>query len=156
MRWHRYQVHTFDYVLDGVTSECEKSLPNEAIGFLVGMYCRWRDEYFTLVDDYIPVGGSSSSYHVIMDVESIASALKILEKRYKDSKHFIVGWYHSHPGYGIFLSDTDIKSQITFFNQPCHVALVIDPTRGEYGFFKLSLDNKPIRVSYAIWSGVYE
>jgi proteasome lid subunit RPN8/RPN11 len=156
MRWHKYQVHSFAHVIRGIISECIKYLPNEAIGFLVGMYCRWGDEYYTLIDDYIPVGGSSSQYHVIMDVESLGAALKILEKKYNDSKHFIIGWYHSHPGYGLFLSDTDVKSQITFFPHPYHVALVIDPIRKEYGFFKLSADNKPIKASYAIWRKAHE
>jgi 26S proteasome regulatory subunit N11 len=156
MSWHRYQVHSFDYVLDRIYLECRKALPNETIGFLVGMYCRWKDEYFTLIDDFIPVGGTSSEYHVIMDTESIASAIQKLEKKYNDGRHSIVGWYHSHPGYGVFLSDIDVKSQITFFNQPHHVALVLDPIRNEFGFFKLSLYNEPVLVSYAIWRGVGE
>jgi proteasome lid subunit RPN8/RPN11 len=149
-------VHTYDYVIDGIISECMKSAPNEAIGFLVGMYCRWGDEYFTLVDDYIPGRGSSSQYHVTMDVESVASAHKTLQKRYNDAKHFFIGWYHSHPGYGIFFSDTDFKCQITFFNQPYHVALVVDPNRQQYGFYKLSVDNRPVKVSYAVWREVHE
>jgi 26S proteasome regulatory subunit N11 len=135
----------------GIFSECQKHLPNETIGFLVGKCCRWKDEYYTLVDGYIPVGGVSTEYHVIMDAESIASAIQILEKKYNDGKHSIVGWYHSHPGYGIFLSDIDLKSQITFFNQPYHVALVVDPIKKEYGFFKLSPYNEPVPISYAIW-----
>jgi proteasome lid subunit RPN8/RPN11 len=149
-------------VLDGIFSECQKHSPKETIGFLVGMYCRWKERdgdeylYFTLVDGYIPVGGASSEYHVIMDAESIASAIQKLEKNYNDGKHSIVGWYHSHPGYGVFLSDIDVKSQITFFNQPHHVALVVDPVRNKFGFFKLSLYNEPVLVSYAIWREVGE
>jgi proteasome lid subunit RPN8/RPN11 len=156
MSWHRYQVHSFYHVLRGIFSECQKHTPNETIGFLVGMYCRWEDEYYTLVDGYIPVGGTSSEYHVIMDAKSVESAIQILEKQYNDGKHSIVGWYHSHPGYGVFLSDIDVKSQITFFNQPHHVALVVDPVRNKFGFFKLSLYNEPVPVSYAIWREVSE
>jgi Predicted metal-dependent protease of the PAD1/JAB1 superfamily len=150
MSWHKYQVHSFDYVLKGIMDECKKSLPNETIGFLVGIFCKWRNEYYTLVDGYMPVEGSSSEYHVVMDVESIASSLKMLEEEY-DDKHSIVGWYHSHPGYGVFLSAIDIKSHMTFFNHPLHVALVVDPIKKRYGFFKLSKNNESIPISYAIW-----
>jgi len=47
-----------------------------------------------------------------------------------------VGWYHSHPNWGIFLSETDhTQFQDSHFNKPWHVALVVDPRRGEHGFF---------------------
>lgn len=156
MRWHRYQVHTYDYVIDGVFSECMKNPSIETMGFLVGMYCMWRDNYYTLIDDYIPLEGSSDQYRVTPDVESIAAAFKILTKRYNDRKHFIAGWYHSHPGHGIFLSQIDIASQMTFFNQPYHVALVVDSKSQRYAFFKLSIDGKPVKVSYAVWRKSYE
>lgn len=156
MRWHKYHVHTFENVIKGIINECKSQAPKEVIGLLVGMYCQWGDEYFTLIDDYIPVKGTGNQYHVTMDAESVANAIKILEKKYNDTKHLIVGWYHSHPGYGLFLSDIDITSQVTFFNQPYHVALVVDPLKLEYGFFKLSMNGKPIKVSYAVWREVHE
>lgn len=45
-----------------------------------------------------------------------------------------VGWYHSHPNFGIFLSpyDLDVCSN---FQRSTHVALVYDPVRNEGGFF---------------------
>lgn len=45
-----------------------------------------------------------------------------------------LGWYHSHPGLGIFLSRWDLDV-CTNFDQPHHVALVVDPIRGRGGFF---------------------
>jgi hypothetical protein len=47
----------------------------------------------------------------------------------------IVGWYHSHPSYGIFLSGDDTFIQQNFFNQPWQIAIVIDPVRKEIGTF---------------------
>ncbi|KAI0874722.1 JAB1/Mov34/MPN/PAD-1 ubiquitin protease-domain-containing protein [Hypoxylon argillaceum] len=42
----------------------------------------------------------------------------------------VVGWYHSHPGYGCWLSGIDVGTQLLQqkFNDPC-VAVVIDPDR---------------------------
>lgn len=51
----------------------------------------------------------------------------------------IVGWYHSHPGYGIFLSATDSASHTTLFNaEPWYLAMVVDPTTSRCGFFYLA------------------
>lgn len=47
----------------------------------------------------------------------------------------IVGWYHSHPDFGIFLSDRDRFIQESFFSNPGQIALVIDPVRKTEGVF---------------------
>ena len=47
----------------------------------------------------------------------------------------IVGWYHSHPGHGIFLSQRDVFIHREHFSLPGHIAYVIDPQSGEDGFF---------------------
>ncbi|NLO41135.1 MAG: hypothetical protein GX115_16910 [Ruminiclostridium sp.] len=53
----------------------------------------------------------------------------------------IVGWQHTHPGYGVFLSGFDLFIQENFFNLPFQVAYVIDPIRKKAGFFQWK-DNK--------------
>lgn len=47
----------------------------------------------------------------------------------------IVGWYHSHPGFGIFLSEYDKFIHRSFFSDPKMLALVVDPHSGEHGWF---------------------
>jgi len=52
----------------------------------------------------------------------------------------IVGWYHSHPGLGVFLSARDRLTQRSFFANPWQIALVVDPNRdlassSAFGFF---------------------
>jgi len=47
----------------------------------------------------------------------------------------MVGWYHSHPGLGVFLSATDRFTQESFFANPWQIALVVDPNRNTFGFF---------------------
>lgn len=48
----------------------------------------------------------------------------------------IVGWQHTHPNYGIFLSSYDMFIQENFFNMPFQVAYVIDPLQNARGFFQ--------------------
>jgi proteasome lid subunit RPN8/RPN11 len=48
----------------------------------------------------------------------------------------IVGWYHTHPSFGIFLSHHDLFIHHNFFAQPLQVAYVVDPINQTRGFFQ--------------------
>jgi proteasome lid subunit RPN8/RPN11 len=56
-----------------------------------------------------------------------------MDTRYPELR--IVGWYHTHPRFGIFLSGMDLFIQENFFNLPWQVALVYDPIGGDEGVF---------------------
>jgi proteasome lid subunit RPN8/RPN11 len=56
----------------------------------------------------------------------------------------IVGWFHTHPGHGVFLSGMDLFIQRGFFDAPHMVALVFDPRSGEIGTF-VWRDGQPTR-----------
>lgn len=56
-----------------------------------------------------------------------------IEKSHKGKR--IVGWYHSHPGFGIFLSEHDLFIQRNFFGDPAQVAYVVDPHASTEGLF---------------------
>lgn len=48
----------------------------------------------------------------------------------------IVGWYHTHPSFDIFLSDMDKFIHKSYFDNPNQVAYVYDPHQGTEGFFR--------------------
>lgn len=48
----------------------------------------------------------------------------------------MVGWYHTHPGWNVFLSGMDLFICDNFFNRPLDVALVIDPVNDDRGWFQ--------------------
>lgn len=56
-----------------------------------------------------------------------------LSRRYPDL--VVVGWYHSHPGLGVHLSEHDRFLCSTFFPEAWQVAWVLDPRRGESGLY---------------------
>lgn len=58
---------------------------------------------------------------------------QVKEEKYPNKT--VVGWFHTHPGFGIFLSEYDLFIQQNFFNLPWQVAYVVDPLAGEHGFF---------------------
>jgi proteasome lid subunit RPN8/RPN11 len=80
-----------------------------------------------------PVAGDAVSWRLDADQwgELMASALQ----RHPGLE--IVGWYHSHPGMGIFLSEQDLFVAGHFFPAPYQLSLVIDPIRSLAGAFRM-------------------
>ena len=66
--------------------------------------------------------------------ETWAQLHKDKETFYPEEK--IVGWFHTHPGFGIFLSNYDLFIQQNFFNVPWQVAYVVDPVHKKRGFYR--------------------
>lgn len=58
-----------------------------------------------------------------------------LAAMYPHGDHVMVGWYHTHPGFGIFLSNMDLFIHMNFFTQKWHIAYVLDPVAERSGFF---------------------
>lgn len=48
----------------------------------------------------------------------------------------ILGWYHSHPGMGVFFSGADMFVHSSFFSRFWQVALVCDPLKDTAGFLQ--------------------
>ncbi len=62
--------------------------------------------------------------------------LDIIARRMRYPNKKTVGWYHSHPDLGIFLSAYDRFIHRSFFgDQPWYITLVIDPISGDRGVF---------------------
>lgn len=55
----------------------------------------------------------------------------------------MVGWYHTHPGWSVFLSGMDLFICNHFFNRPLDVALVIDPCEQDRGWFQWTESDPP-------------
>jgi len=71
--------------------------------------------------------------HVTFTQDTWEHIYQIKDKEYPDQR--IVGWYHSHPGFGVFLSDHDTFIHKNFFASPGQVAWVYDPHSDEEGCF---------------------
>ena len=63
-----------------------------------------------------------------------------------------IGWFHTHPGFGIFLSEFDIFIQRNFFSLPWQVAFVLDPVAKKDCFFCWQ-DDKIVHCNYRMEKG---
>ena len=78
-----------------------------------------------------------------------------LHEKYPNEEAVIVGWYHTHPGFGIFLSGMDLFIHQNFFTQKWHVALVLDPRACRMGFFswdRRQSEVKPYQFPWPDWA----
>ena len=124
------------------------SLNREVAGVLVGPRPekqpdgRYRVHILdTIIAKHTVMHGASVTY----TPESWRYMTDKLHERYPDETAVIVGWYHTHPGFGIFLSGMDLFIHQNFFTQIWHVAFVLDPRAQTSGFF--SWDRQKTQVS---------
>ena len=71
--------------------------------------------------------------HVTFTQDTWEHIYAVKDQKYPEER--IVGWYHSHPGFGVFLSEHDTFIQRNFFSSPGQVAWVFDPHSDEEGCF---------------------
>lgn len=119
---------------DGVWAHAAESAAVEICGVLVGRWARDADGPYVQVEDVVRGDAAASQFaEVTFTHETWAKINEQMDTRFKDLS--IVGWYHSHPDFGIFLSDRDRFIQEHFFSGAGQIALVVDPVRRTEGVF---------------------
>ncbi|VVB67166.1 JAB1/Mov34/MPN/PAD-1 ubiquitin protease [Candidatus Norongarragalina meridionalis] len=98
----------------------------EAMGLLLGNVFHSDGSEFVHATDYVTAPNDSTA----VSVRFTRQAFSELSGKIR-GKGLIVAWAHSHPGYGCFLSSTDMATQHRYFSEKFHFALVMDPTRRE-------------------------
>lgn len=102
---------------------------------LLGNYCEDLGKVHVIISNYIEARYTDASASTLTFThETWDYVYKEQGAKYPDKK--IVGWQHTHPSYGIFLSNYDLFIQENFFNLPFQVAYVIDPIQKIRGFFQ--------------------
>jgi proteasome lid subunit RPN8/RPN11 len=119
-------------VLDEIFSQAKKNTDEEVIGLLLGSL----EEDEMIITDYLTGPTESSRIHASLSREFLA---KITQKKIDGKlKAHILGWYHSHPDYGCFMSDRDAATQENIQNLYADaVALVIDPVRNDSKLYRM-------------------
>jgi proteasome lid subunit RPN8/RPN11 len=123
--------------------------PNREVGgILLGELAQGPRGGFTRVADIIPaLSPEAGLTHITFTHDTWDQIHGMLEER-PDDLH-IVGWYHTHPGFGPFLSAHDHFIQQHFFSDPLHVAVVLDPVRHSLRVF--GWDEQEIRRAGGCW-----
>lgn len=106
------------------------SMKAEVCGVLIG-----REEGNTTIVDACIAGANAAQggAHVTFTQDTWQHIYEVKDKKWPEAR--IVGWYHSHPGFGVFLSDHDLFIHKNFFSSPQQIAWVYDPHNDEEGCF---------------------
>lgn len=130
------------------------AVPMEIGGFIAGYvaYVKELREYHVIVEEQIPVESISTAVTVEFlsrGAEEVARVIKDITLR----GSYLVGWYHSHPGYSCRPSRLDIKSHRTYFREPYHIGLIIDPLNKEACVFQTREEPYNL-VPFFVWRRV--
>jgi len=108
----------------------KSGIPLEVVGLMLG---QWIDDYTVHIVDIFatPQSGTGTSVEAIDEAyqSTMTEMLKAVGRR-----EDVVGWYHSHPGFGVWLSNVDINQQLYWekLNPRC-IAVVVDPVQSVRG-----------------------
>lgn len=121
-------------VLDEILAYSERDLHRESGGFLIGGGDTTGRRYVE-VRHFLPAVEARSRIASLMFTHDTWAAMtREVEERFPDQA--VLGWHHTHPGFGVFLSAYDQFIHRNFFREPWQIALVVDPRRQEFGFFQ--------------------
>ena len=130
----RRQVIFKQSVLNDIYTHGRGAPDIEVCGVLVGNVYHDAMGPFVFVEANIRGNFSSGkAAQVTFTAKTWAHIQDVMDREYPDLR--ILGWYHTHPGHGIFLSDMDLFIHKNFFSLPWHLAFVFDPQNQEEGLF---------------------
>lgn len=119
---------------EAMQTHAHSTLDVEVGGVLLGKLYRDSSGSYLYVHAVIPaLAASQRATSVSFTGETWAAIHDAIDRDHPGT--MIAGWYHTHPGFGVFLSDMDEFIQRSFFDLPHHAATVIDPTSGDCGTF---------------------
>jgi len=123
-------VHISSLALLKMLKHGRAGVPMEVMGLMLGEFV---DDYTVRVIDVfaMPQSGTGVSVEAVDPVFQQAM-LDMLKQT--NRPEMVVGWYHSHPGFGCWLSGVDVNTQQSF--EQLHkraVAVVVDPIQSVKG-----------------------
>lgn len=117
-------------VMRSIRQHARSSIKTEVCGVLIGDDENGRVKVHACIKG---VNAGQGGAHVTFTQETWEHIYQTKDREYPDDR--IVGWYHSHPAFGIFLSEHDMFIHQNFFSSPLQVAWVYDPVSDEEGCF---------------------
>lgn len=106
----------------------------EVGGYLFGR--TYADETRAVVDVcgiYPIVSRDATLCHFRFRIEDSHRAERFLLAHFPGTE--IVGWFHTHPGHGVFMSSVDVNTHLRYFAPFHRVAMVVDPIHLTFGAF---------------------
>src|SRR3989475_7643657 len=117
-------------VVRQIRQHARSSSKTEVCGVLIGQDRDHRIDVAACIEGQ---NAEEAGAHVTFTQDTWEHIYAVKDQKYPSER--IVGWYHSHPGFGVFLSDHDTFIHKNFFSSALQVAWVYDPHSDEEGCF---------------------
>lgn len=128
------RVHIAPAAYDRMKKHAATTSEVELCGVLVGQVGRDAGGFFLAITGVIEGEGAKNlGSQVTFTHETWNHIHEVKDRDYPDAR--IVGWYHTHPGFGVFLSSMDTFIHENFFSEPYQVAIVLETVRRAEGCF---------------------
>lgn len=117
-------------------AHASSDLDNEVGGWMLGKVRldKVSGEQFIIIDTILPARHTQQgSAFLTFTQDSQVELHRLVQENYPEKD--LVGWFHTHPRMGIFLSSYDTFIHDHFFPEIWQVALVIEPYSRTGGFF---------------------
>ncbi|KAI1795125.1 Mov34-domain-containing protein [Ganoderma leucocontextum] len=123
-------IHISSLALLKMLKHGRAGVPMEVMGLMLGEFV---DEYTVQVIDVFAMPQSGTTVSV-ESVDHVFQQRMVDMLKQTGRSEMVVGWYHSHPGFGCWLSSVDINTQQSFEQLDRRsVAVVVDPIQSVKG-----------------------
>ncbi|CAD7929342.1 unnamed protein product [Amoebophrya sp. A120] len=124
------QVYVSSLALLKMLRHGRAGIPMEVMGLMLGEFV---DDYTVRIVDVFSMPQSGNS--VTVEAVDPVFQTKMLDMlKQTGRQEMVVGWYHSHPGFGCWFSGTDINTQQSFEQLNARaVGIVVDPVQSVRG-----------------------
>ncbi|KDN48135.1 hypothetical protein RSAG8_03151, partial [Rhizoctonia solani AG-8 WAC10335] len=123
-------IHISSLALLKMLKHGRAGVPMEVMGLMLGEFV---DDYTVQVIDVFAMPQSGTSV-TVESVDHVFQTRMVEMLKQTGRPEMVVGWYHSHPGFGCWLSSVDINTQSSFERLNARsVAVVIDPIQSVKG-----------------------
>ena len=143
-------VKVYSNILDDIMKYAKGDPEHERGGFLLGSLEETENIYSIFITDMLIAKYTVNNMaSLTFTHDSWNEAYREMEENYNGK--IMLGWFHSHPGYGIFLSGMDMFIENNFFSLPYQVAYVVDPCADTFGFFGWEKPGKIQKVNNIVF-----
>jgi proteasome lid subunit RPN8/RPN11 len=135
----------FDYIDDYARSDTNKEIG----GFLLGNYTGEKDNFRVWVEAAVEASYTETSGSGLRFTHRTwEHVVKIRDRDYPGCR--IIGWFHTHPGVGTYISKSDLFMHEVFFDSFWQVSYVIDPLSREHAFYGWDKYNRLAPISFKL------
>ena len=131
-------------------------------GIFLGNHLMQTGSYQLIIEQFLPINQVERQSRISLTIgKGMAYAYAEVMDEFPNMG--ILAWFHTHPGHGPFLSNTDLdRTHNVFFREPYQIAIVLDSLTNEYitGIFSrkknTQMNNAQDAAKWIPWKALLE